>query len=104
MTKTERITKLMELLQASIDGKEIEQCDCGHWYSSKVEFANVQTVHQFRVKPNVVTKKYRVGLFTPVQGLSALIVCGDDVSANDAEGYHGFIRWLTPWTEYTVEQ
>lgn len=29
MTKQERIAKLMELLQASLDGKEIEQCDCG---------------------------------------------------------------------------
>lgn len=104
MTLEERIEKIMQLCQAVKDGKSIVQYDCGYEYAANITDVSIANIHQFRVKPNVVTKKYRVGLFTPVQGLSALIVCGDDVSANDAEGYHRFIRWLTPWVEYTVEQ
>lgn len=100
-SKQIRIDMMAALFTAVQQGKQIEQCDAGHWYDADIEHVCFGNVHQFRVKPKYVKtigyKKYiqkgTNGYFISIMLEDTLVVPGET-----------FVEWVdTEWQYTTVE-
>lgn len=59
---------------------------------------------EWRIKPEIEIRKYRVALFRHPQG--SLFTVTDDNENNERkrEDQNGFVKWLTDWVDYEVEE
>ena len=92
--------KHAELIKAWAMGERI-QCrgmTDGAWHD--IEHPTWLEAVEYRIKPE---RWYRVALFRPTPGRGPLELVFTDGGEELAPNAEGFIRWLTPRTEYEVD-
>jgi len=89
-----------ELIHAWADGAKIEfqDMDDSRWYPVAKNAPSWGEGTKYRIAPE--PKKYRVALFTE----NTVATANSLVMADEWEKSADFLRWLTPWTEYTPDE
>jgi hypothetical protein len=59
---------------------------------------------EWRIKPEIKMRKYRVAQFKDPCGFSFTETTDDYNNDDDLENSEGFVNWLTDWIEYEVEE
>ena len=105
-TQTQQIAaKWAELFQAMADGKTIQTADCGYWYdlAGVSSFDLHKSPANYRVKPEEKTAGYRVALCKDLDKYYTTVI-DHSTEIRCAEQSLLFVKWLTPWVEYTYEE
>lgn len=103
MCNTQKPHKHAEVIKAWADGAIIQFRPQGTkwaWENCCNNNPNWLNNYEYRVKPQ--TQKYRVGLFRINESHKTTCLFQQEASAQEAEKYHNFIKWLTDWIEYEV--
>lgn len=96
--------KHAEVIKAWADGAQVQWLNPeAGWTDCDGYQPNWSVSNQYRIKPEPRKGWYRVALFRPVPGIGPLQIVFTDGVEEMTPYAEGFIRWLTPRTEYEVE-
>jgi len=103
--------KHAEVLQAIAEGRDVQCRRRGSpqdWaplfsYDAQVELIEGGDRYEYRIKPEPRKGWYRVALHRPAPGRYPIELVFTDGGEELTQHAEGFIRWLTPRTEYEVD-
>jgi len=96
--------KFYNEIMAWAEGKPIQYQNYLNWFDlEEGESPNFETPHvNWRIKPE--TRKYRVALLKELKAGFYYTANDDGYGTEDLENSPNFVKWLTDWIVYEVEE
>lgn len=92
-----------ELIKAWADGAKIQVLPFGETEWKDLDQPNWHTTGNYRIKPKAKVFKCRPYLYKNMDGVISLEVSKGILTVSEIESHRGFIKWLSDWLTYEVE-